>query len=794
MIKNYLLFAFRNFRKQTMFSSINILGLTIGITCCLMIFLFIMNEFSADDFHKNGKDIYRVMRVARNNGETAEIPYLSPPFGPALLNDYPNAVKAAVRVMRDNDLISYNSISFNEKNIYLTDNNFFNFFDFPLVKGAAATVLKDPNSIVLTETSAKKYFGNDDPIGKILQFNKQQQLKVTGVGKDVPANSHLQFDMVVPLELLRPMQPNWFNQWPNNGLFTYVQLNPATDPGQLKKQFPAFMDKYLGAYYAAAGFKMGLTIQPLSEVYFTKDAMDNVKHGNKKMVYIFMSIAILILVIACINFINLATARAADRLKEVGLRKVLGAIKRQLIVQFVLESILFATIGCLLSVALLQLLLPAYNNLLGYQLPSWWNNPLFYLFIIGVVVVVGLLAGSYPAFMLSSFSPIESIKGKLKTGKTSSLFRKTLVVFQFGVSVLLIISVTVIFNQMKYIKNADLGFNKEQTMIVRFDNTDIDKKKNKFNNDLLKIPAVQSVSLMSGEPGGFHDGYGFKAEANPDEKYLFSTEFTDLKFVKTLGLKIIAGRDFSSDFGTDSANAVLINHTAAIKLGYTPERAIGKRIKNLERDSLYRTIVGVVEDYHYASLKTQIGPLVISPGADKRLALIKLKTEDIRSAINDIKKAYTNAAPDYPFEYNFLDDRFDELYRAESRQESVLSIFSVIAIFVACIGLFGLASYTAIKRTKEVGVRKVLGSSVSNIVLLLSKDLLKPVLLGALIAIPVGYYAMNKWLQGFAYRIDFQWWMFAIAIMTAVVIALITVGTQAVKAAVSNPVKSLRTE
>lgn len=777
-----------------MFSSINILGLTIGITCCLMIFLFIMNEFSADDFHKNGKDIYRVMRVARNNGETAEIPYLSPPFGPALLNDYPNAVKAAVRVMRDNDLISYNSISFNEKNIYLTDNNFFNFFDFPLVKGAAATVLKDPNSIVLTETSAKKYFGNDDPIGKILQFNKQQQLKVTGVGKDVPANSHLQFDMVVPLELLRPMQPNWFNQWPNNGLFTYVQLNPATDPGQLKKQFPAFMDKYLGAYYAAAGFKMGLTIQPLSEVYFTKDAMDNVKHGNKKMVYIFMSIAILILVIACINFINLATARAADRLKEVGLRKVLGAIKRQLIVQFVLESILFATIGCLLSVALLQLLLPAYNNLLGYQLPSWWNNPLFYLFIIGVVVVVGLLAGSYPAFMLSSFSPIESIKGKLKTGKTSSLFRKTLVVFQFGVSVLLIISVTVIFNQMKYIKNADLGFNKEQTMIVRFDNTDIDKKKNKFNNDLLKIPAVQSVSLMSGEPGGFHDGYGFKAEANPDEKYLFSTEFTDLKFVKTLGLKIIAGRDFSSDFGTDSANAVLINHTAAIKLGYTPERAIGKRIKNLERDSLYRTIVGVVEDYHYASLKTQIGPLVISPGADKRLALIKLKTEDIRSAINDIKKAYTNAAPDYPFEYNFLDDRFDELYRAESRQESVLSIFSVIAIFVACIGLFGLASYTAIKRTKEVGVRKVLGSSVSNIVLLLSKDLLKPVLLGALIAIPVGYYAMNKWLQGFAYRIDFQWWMFAIAIMTAVVIALITVGTQAVKAAVSNPVKSLRTE
>ncbi len=794
MIRNYLLIALKNFRKQKLFSLINVLGLTIGITCCLMLFLFILNEFSYDNFHKNGKNIYRIMRVGEMNGERREIPYVSAAYAPALLNDFPDAIQSAVRVMHDNDLISYQDISFNEKNVFLTDANFFTVFSFKLIKGDPATVIKDPNSIVLTESSAKKYFGADDPIGKILQFNKNQELKVTGVCKDVPVNSHLQFDMVIPLEILRPMQPDWFTNFPNNTLFTYIQLKPGADPDQLEKRFPAFMDKYMGKYYAESGHKMGLIAKPLSKIYFATDAFDNVKHGNKSMVYIFMSIAILILVIACINFVNLATARATDRSKEVGLRKVLGAVKKQLIGQFILESVLFATVACLLSIGLLELLMPAYTGLLGYKLPAIWSNPWIYVFVIGAILVIGLLAGSYPALLLSSFSPIESLKGKLKVGKGGAFFRKTLVVFQFGISVLLIIGVVVIINQMNYVKNTDLGFNKEQTMIVRFDNLDISRKKKQFKNELLAIPSVQNVSLMSGEPGGFHDTYSFEAEADPAAKYLFNTEFTDLDFVKTLGLRIIAGRNLSESFGTDSTNAVLINRTAATKLGYTPEQSIGKWIRNISKDSLRRTIVGVVEDYHYVSLKTPIGPLVISPGRDNRLTLIKIRSANLKSTVNDIKKAYADAAPDYPFEYSFLDDRFDQLYRAEARQESVLSIFSVIAIFVACLGLFGLASYTAIKRTKEVGVRKVLGSSVQNIVLLLSKDLLKPVLFGALIAIPVGYYAMNKWLQGFAYRINFHWWMFAIAVIVAILIALLTVGVQAVKAAIANPVKSLRTE
>ncbi|HEY6955969.1 MAG TPA: ABC transporter permease [Flavisolibacter sp.] len=795
MIKNYLLLAIKHLRKQKVFSLINILGLTVGITCCLMIFLFILNELSYDTFHKNGKEIYRVMRTGNLNGEEREIPYLSPAYATALKNDYPDAIKEAVRVMPDNDLISYKNISYNEKKIYVTDSNFFQVFDFALIHGSAATVLKEPNSIVLTETTAKKYFADENPVGKVLQFNKNQQLKVTGVCKDVPVNSHLQFDMVISISTLRSVVPaDWYTQFPSNNLFTYVQLNPSVDPTQLKKRFPAFMDKYLGQYYAKNGFKMGLTIKPLKDIYFASDGFDNVKHGNKKMVYIFMSIAILILLIACINFINLATARATDRSKEVGLRKVLGAVRKQLVVQFIFESVLFALVASFFSVVLVQLLMPAYTNLLGYELPSYWKNPLFYLFIVGVILIVGILAGSYPALMLSAFSPIESLKGKLRVGKSGAFFRKALVVFQFGISVLLIVSVIVILSQMRYIRTTDLGFNQEQQLIVKFDNTTISENRERFKNDLQSIPAVQSVSMMSGEPGGFHDTYSFEAEGQQEEKPLFSTEFTDLDFAKTLGLKIIAGRDLSKSFGTDSAQAVLINRTAANKLGYTPEQAIGKWIKNINRDSLRRTIVGVVEDYHYASLKDPIGPLVISPGRDQRLALIKLKTANLKSTIAQIKTAYANAAPAYPFEYNFLDDKFNQLYKTEIKQGSVLSIFSLFAIFIACLGLFGLASYTAIKRTKEIGVRKVLGSSVENIVLLLSKDLLKPVLVGTIIALPVGYYAMNKWLEGFAYRISFSWWMFVLAAFAAVSIALLTVGFQAIKAAIANPIKSLRTE
>jgi putative ABC transport system permease protein len=795
MLKNYLLLVFKNLGKQKVFSLINVLGLTVGITCCLMIFLFIKHELSYDDFHKKGKDIYRVVRVAdmNGNGDKEDIAWVSGPYAAALRNDYPDAIQKAVRVMPDNDLFSYNNVSFNEKKVYITDSNFFQFFDFPLLKGDAASVLKDPTSIVLTATAAKKYFGNEDPMGKIIEMNKKLQLKVTGIAEDMPSNSHLNFDMIVPISNFKYFDS--IQMFPNNGLFTYVQLNTHTDPKQLISRFPRFMDKYLGKYYAANGFKLNLSLEPLKDIYFKDLRFDNIKHGSKKIVFIFMSIGILILIIACINFMNLATARATDRSKEVGLRKVLGALRKQLVMQFILESFLYAAVSSVSTLVLLQLLMPAYTNLLGYKLSSFWTDPMVYVFILSAIVVIGFLAGIYPALLLSSFSPIESLKGKLKAGKGGAFFRKALVVFQFSVSVLLIIGITIITSQLSYVRNKDLGFNKEQSLLVKIDNNDIYKSKTVFKNILQSDPAVMAVSLMSGEPGGFHDRHGFEAEAKPGEKLLFNTEFADFEFVKSLGLKIIAGRDLSPDFPTDSMQAVLINRSAATNLGYTPEQAIGKWIKNISRDSLRRTIVGVVEDFHFASLKEQIEPIIISTGQDWRVAVIRLKPgNQLQATIKNIGKTYAGAAPGYPFEYNFLDEEFNQHYKDDIRQGDILSGFSAIAIFIACLGLFGLASYTAMKRTKEIGVRKVLGSSIQNIVVLLSKDLLKPVLLGTLIAVPIGYFVMNKWLQSFAYRIGIHWWMFAIAALTAVLIALTTVSFQAIKAALANPTKSLRTE
>jgi putative ABC transport system permease protein len=795
MIKNYLRLAIKNLRKQKVFSLINILGLTVGITCCLMIFLFIRHEMSYDNFHKKGKNIYRLVRQAdlNNTGSLEDIAYVSGPYSIALRNDYPDAIKRAVRVMPDNDLFTYKNIAFNEKNVYITDSDFFQLFDFPLLRGDPATVLRDPKSIVLTASAAKKYFGATDPVGKTIEMNKDLQLKVTGIAKDLPSNSHLNFDIIVPISNFKYYDS--MQTFPDNGLFVYMELNPNTDPGQLVARFPRFMDKYMGKFFAQSGFKIGLGMEPLQDIYFKPLQFDNVKHGNKKVIFIFMSIAVLILVIACINFMNLATARATDRSKEVGLRKVMGAVRGQLIWQFILESFLYAALCSILSLGLLQLLLPVYNSLLGYKMPFYWNDPGVYLFIFLIILVIGFLAGIYPALLLSSFSPIESLKGKLRVGTHGAFFRKALVVFQFAISVLLIISITVITDQLSYVRNKDLGFNKEQTLLVRIDNNNISKGSVQFKRSLQNDPAVINVSLMSGEPGGFHDIYTFETESKPGVKSLFDTEYADFEFVKSLGVKIIAGRDLSPSFSTDSTAAVLINRTATVKMGYSPEEAIGKWVKNVLRDSVHRRIVGVVEDFHFASLKEKIEPLVISTREDWRVAVIRLKpTEHLQSTIRKIAKLYGEIAPGYPFEYDFLDQEFNQHYQDDIKQGHILSIFSGIAIFIACLGLFGLASYTAVKRTKEIGVRKVLGSSVQHIVLLLSKDLLKPVLLGTIIAIPAGYFVMHKWLEGFAYRVNISWWMFALSAVTAILIALFTVGYQAIKSAVANPVKSLRTE
>ena len=791
MIKNYLKIAWRNLMKNKVFSFINILGLTIGITVCMMIFLFIMNEFSVDKFHKQGKDIYRVMRgYDRSKAPTA---YLSGPYATALLNDYPGEIKAAVRVMATDATITIGKKAFSEKKVYLADAGFFTLFSFPLVKGNPATALQDPKSVVLTERTASKYFGNEDPMGKVIEFGKNLQLRVTGIVKNVPSNSHLNFDLVAPLS--NYYKEEWFNVWINNNCFTYVLLNEQANEARLEKKFPQFMDKYMGKDMAKIGAKFELSLTPLHDIYFEHASVyDNVKHGDKKVVYIFLSIAILILFIACINFMNLSTIRAVERSKEVGLRKVMGALRNHLVWQFIGESILLAFISCILSIGLLKLFMPFYNELLGYPLSVSWTALPIYLFLIGVILIVGFLAGSYPAFFLSAFSPIEALKGKLQLGKGGSIFRQAMVVTQFSISVFLIIGSIIIMNQMNYVKNMDLGYDKEQTVIVQINNEDIYNHRYTFKNGLQNRTNIASVSLMSGEPGGFFDLHTFEAEGQNDQIWKSRTEFADFEFVKTLGLKIIAGRDFSGEYPTDTAGAVLVNRTAASMLGFTPEEAIGKWIKNTIRDDSRRRIIGVIEDFNFLSLKEKMDALVVSPEEDQRVVLLKLKAGNIRSALTAIENAYGKAAPGYPFEYNFLDQKFNELYKTDLRQQTIIIVFAGLAIFIACLGLFGLTSFAAAKRIKEIGVRKVLGSSIQGIVILLSKDLLKPVLLATIIAIPAGYYAMTIWLQNFAYRIPMSWWIFVLASAITVAIAILTVSFKAVKAALMNPAQSLRSE
>jgi len=792
MIKNYFKIAWRNLMKNKTFSIINILGLTIGITVCMMIFLFIMYEMSFDMFHTRGSRIYRVMRHFQSEGKDGRVAYLSGPYAPAMLNDFKGQITRAVRVDPNDDLVTIGNTSFHEKKVISVDPGFFSLFSFPLLRGDTATALKEASSVVLTESTAKKYFGTvDNAMGKTIELDKKLTLKVTAVAKDVPANSHLEFDLIVPLENYK--DKSTMKVWINNGLYTYVELDPTTSPEKLERQFPAFMEKYMGSDMRKFGFHFQLSLTPLKNIYFENSAFDSVKHGDKAIVYIFLSIAGLILLIGCINFINLSTVRAVERSKEVGLRKVLGAIRQQIIRQFIGESILVTLISCALSVIILFMAMPLYNQILGYSLRASEHPGILLLFCAGVIVVVGVLAGSYPAFFLSNFTPFEALKGKLRLGKGGAAFRQALVIVQFSISVFLIIGTIMMAKQMDFIRNRQLGYDKEQTAIVPIDNNDIYGHLRSFKVALENNASIASVSTMSGEPGGFHDSHMFEVEGHT-EKWQARTEFADFEFVPTLGLKIIEGRNFSAEYGTDTTNAVLINRTAASKLGWTPGQAIGKWIQNTVRDPSKRYIIGVIEDYNFLSLKDHIEPMVISPAEDRRMILIKIKPGQLATGMRAIGDEYAKAAPAYPLEYRFLDQQFGKMYRSNLRQQTLLTAFAFLAIFVACLGLFGLASFTTAKRVKEIGVRKVLGSSVENIVVLLSKDLLKPVLIATCIAIPAGYYAMHSWLQNFAYQTRLSVWVFLLAALATFFIALLTVSIKAVNAARANPSKSLKAE
>jgi len=793
MIKNYLKLAFRNLWKHRTFSIINILGLTIGMTACFLIFLYISFELSYDSFNSKADRTYRVVADIKTPTETLNAggpAWAVPPFAK---HEFPE-VEAFTRLAQDNVLIRKGEIKFQEENAMWADSSLFQIFDFKLTQGNPQTALKEPFSIVFSETAAKKYFGNENPIGQSLLITGDAlPAKVTGIMKDIPENSQVKTDVFLSMSTVtQKFNANLDSQWGNYGAQAYLLLTPNTNAKALEKKFPAFLEKYNGKEMKEMQMYPTIFFEPLKDVYL-RSTRNGSKTGNINNVYIFSIIAIFILVIACINFVNLTTARSSERAKEVGIRKVAGALKSQLTRQFIGDSLLLCFIAFLLSVGLAALLLPSFNHLAGKTISegifSNWKNVTI-LFI--AAMAIGLLAGVYPALVLSSFKPVTVLKGRFATGTRGILLRKGLVVAQFTISIALITGTIIVYNQMKYMRNQDLGFSKDQMLVI---DTQGDKAKDALKQAVTSVPGVKSVSLTGSVPGGNNPGAYSEIENIKGDLQIANLDvyFVDFDYIPQFKMKMLAGRPFSKEFATDTTQAMVLNEAAVKLLGYSsPQQAIGKRFKQWGREG---KIIGVVKDFHFRSLQTVIKPLSmrIEPEGCSLLA-VNISANNAKSTIAAIENKWKTMVPTRPFSYFFLDEFFDRQYRAEERFGKLFLNFAILAILISCLGLLGLASYSTMQRTKEIGIRKVMGASVSNIVNLLSKDFLKLVLLSFVIATPLAAYFMYKWLQDFAYKTNMDWWIFAVSGIIAVFIALFTVSFQAIKAAITNPVKSLRTE
>ena len=807
MIKSYLLIAIRNMQRYKFISFINLFGLTVGITCCLLISLYIGNELSYDKYNKNADNIYRVERTFRNAETGAlslELGAVAPPIGPLLQNDFKD-IKAITSVLpTGTTAVRYKDKIFNEPNVFFIDDNFFKVFDVTVTRGNPTTALREPNSVMLTEEMAKKYFGNEDPIDKVVKLDQQITCKVTGIYKPLPANAHLHPEVMLSFSTLRDSavygERNLQTNWGNNSFYDYLLLPSHYDAHKLEAQFPAFLNRHVpheGDKFQPSRWT-SLSLRKLTDIhlYSHKDS-EIEENGDIKRVYIFSAIALFILLIACINYMNLSTARSALRAKEIGVRKVIGAGKGELVAQFLSESILICAVATLISFFLTWAVLPLINSLVGtsFTIHSLLT-PSVLIPLLAVPLVVGILSGIYPALFLSSFQPVKVLKGVLKVGNGNLSFRKVLVITQFAISIILIISTEVVIRQLQYMQNKSLGFNKDQ-MVTLNNNAGLNKTFLSFKAALLANANVREVARSSRIPSGrLLDSQGSQisngntmAPSKADIKNVQADE----DFIPAYKINIVAGSNFSKPNGMDTSSFI-INEAAVRALGlHSNEDAIGKPFMYGDRKG---QIIGVINDFNFESLHQQIIPLVLlTSTAQNGYNRISIKVSgNIPSAIAYIEKTWKTYLPETPFDYTFLDDRFADLYKAERQQQMVFSIFAGIAIFIACLGLFGLSAFTITQRIKEIGIRKVLGASISSIAILISKEFLRLVAIAAVIAFPVAWYAMHNWLQDFAYRISISWRVFVFAAIIAIAIALVTVCFQSIKAALANPVKSLRTE
>jgi putative ABC transport system permease protein len=808
MIRNLLNVAFRNFSRHKGFSFINIAGLSLGLTACLLIGFFVWDEMQYDKFIPEGNRVFRIYNEYSNNEGTNDLAVSPPVFATTLQQDFPEVEKTTRVLMQplSKKLFEAGKIKLYEENGFYTDPTFFDVFPLSYKYAPSGRPLDYSASIVISQEMAERFFGNENPVGKSITMDKEL-LQVKAVFQK-NRWFHLQFNYLRPMAAAN-IPADRMNSWGWQQFYSYVKVKKGTDPLFLESKFQKIVQLKSRAFNKDKENTNMPFFQALKDIHLHSSSFkfDTGERGNITYVNALIIIAGFILVIACFNFVNLATAKSLQRAKEVGVRKTIGADRKQLILQFIGETFLLAVISMIIAIILTFIFLPWLNQFTNKQISAGlFVHPIVILLILFLTLLVGVLAGVYPALVLSGFKPINVLKGSISKvqspGKIPWL-RNGLVVVQFTLSVLLIISAIVVFKQVDYLHNKDLGFNKEEIMFFPMRGDNMFKNYELFKSELRRSPGISSVSIGYGFPGDAVAGDEIIVQRNGEMKKESATQLmVDYDYVKTLGLQLVAGRDFSPEMKTDRDHAFIINETAVKELGFkTPEKALGQKLEwNIwipkNGDTIKSgEIIGVVKDFHYKSLydKVETTVLQIYPDAYWKVA-VKMKTVGIGNTIQSVKQTWDKFTPEYPMEYKFLDENFERMYVSEDKLRSLLWIFTSIAIFVGCLGLFGLATYAAERRKKEVGIRKVLGASVQRVVLLLSGQFIKLVLISVLVAAPVAWYVMNKWLQDFAYRIQMSWGIIVIAAIAAMIIAFITVSFQAIKAAISNPVSSLRSE
>lgn len=800
MIKNYFKTAWRNLWRNKVFSGINILGLSIGLACCILMFLFLQQELTYDKFNVNAKNIYRITSIPAEAKDKKELAVTPAPWAPLMKKDYPE-IKEYVRLLRDEKMVvgQKGEQHFYEKDILYVDSTFFNVFSVELERGDVKNALERPNSIILTKEAAQKYFGDVDPIGKTLEVNSfvgAVDVEVTAIAKKIPASSHFHFSALISMQTLGDMS----NFWSYHMFQSYVLLNEKPSAKEAEKKFIDFNNKYIVNNPQADG-KQDIYLQPLTDIHLHSKMTGEIGvNSDIAYVYVFAGVAIFILLIACFNFTNLSTARSLSRAKEVGLRKVVGAERSQVVKQFLGEAGFFAMISLVIALGIAYLVLPVFNQLSERELSLDLNRNLSLVIMLFLLVLfVGLLAGIYPAVILSSFKPVEVLKGKLfKTGKKIS-FGRVLVTLQFVVSIVLIAATILVNQQLKFLQNKKLGFDKDNVVVLTLPKNLDTTRLETFKAALINNPGIRAVAASQSIPGPLipvnqvNDG-------NADLSKALSMQmlFTDIDFVRTMNMKIIAGRDFSKDHPTDRTEGFILNEEAVKKTGWrSPSDAIGKTFQWVLPNAVLKSgkVIGVVQDFNITPLKTAVQPLVMHVLPIRfQYLYVRFDQSKAENVVSTIEKTFNQFYAKQSFEYSFLDDTLAMMYKSERKLGTIFSYFAFLAISIACLGILGLSLYSIQQRVKEIGIRKVIGASVPGITTLLVKEFVQPVFIATVIAVPIVWYGMNKWLEDFAYRITISWWVFAVAGILTLMIAILTVSLQAIKAAVANPIKSLRTE